>query len=83
MSRNDSLLQIAEYLKGQQTLTLLCHLRPDGDTLGCAFGLKACLEALGKEVQVLCAHPVSPRYRLLSDGRADRSEEHTSELQSR
>jgi len=71
MSRNDSLLQIAEYLKGQQTLTLLCHIRPDGDTLGCAFGLKACLEALGKEVQVLCAHPVSPRYRFLSDGRAD------------
>lgn len=68
MSRNNSLIEIAEFLKGQQQLTLLCHVRPDGDTLGCAFGLKAVLEALGKEVAVLCADPVSPRYRFLSDG---------------
>lgn len=68
MSRNDPLVKIAEFLKGQQQLTLLCHVRPDGDTLGCAFGLKAILEELGKEVQVLCADPVSPRYRFLSDG---------------
>ncbi len=71
MSRNNSLVEIAEFLKGQQTLTLLCHARPDGDTLGCAFGLKAVLEALGKTVKVLCADPVSPRYRFLSGGKED------------
>lgn len=71
MSRNDPLIQIAEYLKGQQQLTLLCHVRPDGDTLGSAFGLKDCLERMGKEVQVLCADPVSPRYQFLSGGQAD------------
>lgn len=68
MSRSNSLIEIAEFLKGQQQLTLLCHVRPDGDTLGCAFGLKAVLEELGKEVTVLCADPVSPRYRFLSEG---------------
>ncbi len=71
MSKNDELQSIAAFLKGQQTLTLLCHIRPDGDTLGCAFGLKACLEALGKEVQVLCADPITPRYLFLNDGQAD------------
>ncbi len=71
MSKNNSLIEIAEFLKGQQTLTLLCHARPDGDTLGCAFGLKTVLEALGKEVQVLCADPVSPRYLFLSEGKED------------
>ncbi len=71
MSKNNVLAQIAEYLKGQQKLTLLCHARPDGDTLGCAFGLKAVLEELGKEVQVLCADPVSPRYLFLSEGVED------------
>ena len=71
MSRNNSLYEIAEYLKGQRQLTLLCHVRPDGDTLGCAFGLKAILEMQGKEVQVLCADRVSPRYRFLSGGVAD------------
>lgn len=68
MSKNNSLFEIAEFLKGQQQLTLLCHVRPDGDTLGCAYGLKAILEMQGKEVQVLCADRVSPRYRFLSDG---------------
>lgn len=68
MSRNNTLSEIAEYLKGQQLLTLLCHVRPDGDTLGSAFGLAALLRMLGKEVQVLCADPVSPRYRFLSGG---------------
>ncbi|MBR6792966.1 MAG: bifunctional oligoribonuclease/PAP phosphatase NrnA [Clostridia bacterium] len=71
MSRNNSLIEIAEFLKGQQTLTLLCHARPDGDTLGCAFGLKAVLETMGKEVQVLCADSVSPRYRFLSGGKEE------------
>lgn len=68
MSKNNTLIEIAEFLKGQQQLTLLCHVRPDGDTLGCAFGLKAILEQLGKKVTVLCADSVSPRYRFLSDG---------------
>ncbi len=71
MMKNNSLAEIAAYLKGQQKLTLICHVRPDGDTLGCAFGLKDLLEQMGKEVTVLCADPVSPRYRFLSSGAVD------------
>ncbi len=66
--KNDSLQAVAAFLNAQSTLTLFCHQRPDGDTLGSAFGLKHCLESLGKRVQVLCQDPVSPRYRFLTDG---------------
>lgn len=66
--KNNSLAEIAAYLKGQQQLTLICHARPDGDTLGCAFGLKNLLEQMGKEVAVLCASPILPRYHFLSGG---------------
>lgn len=69
--KTNTLQEIAEFLKGQQQLTLLCHVRPDGDTLGSAFGLKDCLERLGKEVQILCADPISPRYRFLNAGEKD------------
>ncbi len=69
MKKNNSLNEIAAFLLEQERLTLLCHHRPDGDTLGCAFGLKELLEQKGKDVAVLCADPVSPRYRFLSDGR--------------
>ena len=71
MKKNNSLSEIAAFLKGQQQLTLLCHVRPDGDTLGSAFGLAHLLQKMGKEVQVLCADPVSPRYRYLSGGKAE------------
>lgn len=66
--KNNTLQEVAAFLKEQTTLTLFCHQRPDGDTLGSAFGLKHCLEAMGKQVQILCPDPVSPRYRFLSDG---------------
>ena len=66
--KNNSLNEIAAFLLAQEVLTLVCHHRPDGDTLGCAFGLKDLLEQKGKKVTVLCADPVTPRYRFLSDG---------------
>lgn len=68
---NNSLAEIAAFLAAQEQLTLVCHHRPDGDTLGSAFGLKDLLEQMGKKVLVLCADPISPRYRFLSDGQRD------------
>ena len=66
--KNNSLAEIAAFLAAQERLTLVCHHRPDGDTLGSAFGLRDLLEQMGKKVLVLCADPISPRYRFLSDG---------------
>ena len=69
--KNNSLAEIAAFLAAQERLTLVCHHRPDGDTLGSAFGLKDLLEQMGKKVLVLCADPISPRYRFLSDGQRE------------
>lgn len=44
--------QCCEKLLGMDDIAVLCHRNPDGDTLGCAFGLKYMLEQLGKRVRV-------------------------------
>jgi len=42
----------AEWLRGRNRFLLLTHVRPDGDTLGCAGALKHALNALGKTAWV-------------------------------
>ena len=49
----------------RDNITLLCHRRPDGDTVGSAFALYYALRQLGKEVRVLCADPLPQQYRYL------------------
>lgn len=49
----------------RDNITLLCHRRPDGDTVGSAFALYYALRQLGKEVRVLCADPLPEQYRYL------------------
>lgn len=55
----------AELLMQRDNITLLCHRRPDGDTVGSAFALYYALRQLGKEVRVLCADPLPEQYRYL------------------
>ena len=55
----------AELLMQRDNITLLCHRRPDGDTVGSAFALYYALRQLGKEVRVLCADPLPQQYRYL------------------
>lgn len=45
----------------KDNITLLCHRRPDGDTVGSAFALYYALKELGKEVRVLCADALPKR----------------------
>ncbi len=51
-------------------ITIITHIRPDGDTLGSAYALFNALKATGKNVQVVCESEISPRYRFLSGGQA-------------
>lgn len=57
-------------LKSYNDITIICHVRPDGDTLGSAFALKHVLEQLDKHVKVVCESEISPRYRFISGGKA-------------
>ena len=45
--------ETAEFLKARDGYLILTHVRPDGDTIGCAAGLCRALRQMGKEAFVL------------------------------
>jgi phosphoesterase RecJ-like protein len=47
---NATLAQIAEALRAHQRFTIMSHIRPDGDALGCIIALGLALREMGKEV---------------------------------
>ena len=59
--------EIAALLKERNNLTLLCHIRPDGDTVGSAYALKYALEAAGKRVNVSCADGIPKRLGFITE----------------
>ena len=59
--------QAAAYFRENDYFTLLCHANPDGDTLGCGFGLCGVLHLLGKYARVLCCDVPSTRFDFLKD----------------
>lgn len=67
---NSTVKEITEKLLSFDELTLITHVRPDGDTLGSAYALCHALTRLGKKVHVVCDSEISPRYRFLSQGEA-------------
>ena len=46
--------QCKNLLNNANKIALFCHIRPDGDTLGAALGLKLALQKIGKVVEVFC-----------------------------
>ena len=52
------LKQCAQRLTGSDSVLLLCHAHPDGDTLGSACALSAALTALDKKVFVSCGDSI-------------------------
>ena len=53
---------LAEKLKKLKSAQIFCHVRPDGDTLSCAFSLKRAFDALGIKVEVVSVDGVPPKY---------------------
>lgn len=54
--------QAREFLLSHDNYTILTHKNPDGDTLGCGFGLCGALRRLGKRANVINEAPISKRY---------------------
>jgi phosphoesterase RecJ-like protein len=48
----------AKLLAEQGDILIFAHRKPDGDTIGSAFGLMRALASLGKRVRVECADPM-------------------------
>ncbi len=57
-----NLKTIAEKLKTEKSVAIFCHVRPDGDTIGSALGLKLALISLGKTAKVFCADVIPERF---------------------
>ena len=62
-----SLRELADKIKGEESVALFCHVRPDGDTIGSALGLKLALETLGIKADVFCDDPVPSRFSFLNE----------------
>ena len=53
MTKSLTRVEAAAYLQSHDNYVILTHIRPDGDTLGCASALCLGLRSLGKTAQVL------------------------------
>lgn len=55
----------AELLKEKNNILILTHAHPDGDTLGCGFGLCRALLKMGKRARVINADEIPKKYGYL------------------
>ena len=59
MSASITIQAAADFLRDHDGYLILTHLRPDGDTVGCAAGLCRALRQLGKTAYILPNHQAS------------------------
>jgi len=62
---NATLAQIAEALRTHQRFTIISHVRPDGDALGCIIALGLALRQLGKDVTLWNEDGVAEKFQFL------------------
>lgn len=51
-------LKMLEAINAARRILLLCHVSPDGDTVGSALALKLALNKMGKSITVACAEKI-------------------------
>ena len=60
--------QAAEFLSAHDRYLILTHVRPDGDTVGCAAALCRALRTLGKTAHVLPNPEITPLFSPYLEG---------------
>ncbi len=63
---NITTAEIADIIEKKDNIAVICHIRPDGDTVGSAFGLKFGYPE--KNIAVVCGHTVPKRLMFIADG---------------
>ncbi|MPM72025.1 Bifunctional oligoribonuclease and PAP phosphatase NrnA [bioreactor metagenome] len=58
----------AHLLLEHDDILILSHAHPDGDTLGCGFGLLRTLLKIGKRAQLLCSDVIPKKFDYMSEG---------------
>ena len=59
--------QLSKQILTEKRVALICHVRPDGDTLGSALALSSVLNNLGVSAEVVCDDPVPSRFLFLNE----------------
>ncbi len=72
-ARATELDRVAALLKSRSKWRVICHVRPDGDTLGCGSALMSAACLLGKDAEWGGADPLPPLYGFLPHARAYRA----------
>lgn len=57
---NISFTAVCDRLEAADTVVILTHMRPDADTLGCAFAVRELLRSMGKRAEVINEDPTLP-----------------------
>lgn len=57
--------EVAALLQQRDSFLILCHVMPDGDTIGSALALQHAVTHMGKTACVVCQDPVPEMYRFL------------------
>ncbi len=65
MTRTRPLDGVIEAIRRAQSVTLVCHISPDGDTVGSALALRLGLMEMGKKVTLCCDDPIPGVLRFL------------------
>ncbi|MBE6885790.1 MAG: bifunctional oligoribonuclease/PAP phosphatase NrnA [Oscillospiraceae bacterium] len=65
MSEQISQQEAALLLRQGEDILVLCHEKPDGDTIGSGTALCAALAGLGKRVALACSDPIPDKYRYM------------------
>lgn len=60
-----SLKELSKELFSFKSVALVCHIRPDGDTLGSSLALSKALESKGIEVAVFCDDIIPDKFNFL------------------
>lgn len=57
-----TITELANRIKSLKSALIFCHIRPDGDTLSCAFALKSVLNEINIPSEVVCGEPLPKKY---------------------
>ena len=68
LCREVTVEEAAAQLRSADRILILCHQKPDGDTLGSGLALLYGLQGLGKMVRIACSDGFPQRYHFLYDG---------------
>ncbi len=60
--------QTADFLLNNDGFLLLCHVSPDGDTVGSAAALARGLISIGKKVRIICGDKFTKEYDFMFEG---------------